>query len=224
MANETSLQKTLSKSLEVKSLKDLVRVRTSEHGVLMIDTSGSMTDTMRNGKQRIQGLREVVIGLQKARPTPMIAFGYAGGGGSGHPLEQGLGSQEVGMVTEVPEALGGRTPLTEAIDFARTCGFSKGVVISDGGPDNRSSAMEAARRFGGQIDVIFVGDEGDPGSVFLEELAKMTGGVRFQGDLSDVKELTGAVIGLLNGEVLEQTDEDDDDEDGDEEDDEDEDD
>lgn len=229
---EKGLMRVAQKSLAVKSLRDLVRARSSENGVLLIDTSISMGAFMRNGKSRIEGLREVVAGLQAKRPTPMIAFGSAP-----VPLAESAEAREmqdresvlsrrfgtVGVVTEVPDAKGGGTPLTEGIDHARELGYGRAVVISDGGPNDRSSAMEAARNFGGQIDVIFVGDPEDGGSIFLEELAKVTGGTRFEGDLSDVKELTGAVIGLLNGEALEQDEngdgDDDDEEDEDDEDD-----
>jgi hypothetical protein len=98
-------------------------------------------------------------------------------------------------------------------------GFGRVVVISDGGPTD--DAMGAAMAFGGRIDVIFVGDPHDAGSYFLDTLAKATGGQRFEGDLSDVKEITGAVVGLLNGEILEEEDDDEDDDDDEDEDDDD---
>lgn len=215
MSNETSLIRTAEKTLSVKSLKDLVRVRTSEIKVLLLDVSGSMKASLRNGKTRIEGLREVVAGIQSRQAVPMIAFGI-------HPhdvLEPTMrGEGEVAMVTEVPDA-SGSTPLAEAIDMARLKGFGQAVVISDGCPNDQHSAMESARQFGGRIDVIFVGNPGEYGSAFLDELAKITGGSRFEGDLAEVKELTGAVIGLLNGEVLEQSDDDEDDDDEDDEDD-----
>src|SRR4051794_11198920 len=202
--SEKSLMRSASKSLEVKSFKDLIRARSAENPVLLIDVSGSMGAFMRNGITRIDGLRQVVAGMLAKRATPMIAFGMATQQFA-HPLEpqQQSRSEEVGFVTEVPDAHGG-TPLAEAIDFARANGYGRAVVISDGQPNYpNSTSLDAARRFGGQIDVIYIGDPGDPGSMFLDELAKATGGQRFEGDLSDVKEITGAVIGLLNGEVLE---------------------
>jgi hypothetical protein len=209
-----SLMRLAEKSSQIKSLRDLVRARTSENSALLIDVSMSMGAMMRNGETRIQGLREVVTGIQNKRPSTMIAFGLCMRE-TDHPLEP---MKEVGFVNEVPEAQGS-TPMGQAIDFAAANGFGRVVVISDGGPTD--DAMGAAGRFGGRIDVIFVGDPGDPGFHFLETLAKSTGGQRFEGDLSEVKEITGAVIGLLNGEVLEEEDEDEDDED-EEEDDEDE--
>jgi CBS domain-containing protein len=205
------------KTTAIKSLKDLVRARTSENSALLIDVSGSMAAFMRNGKTRIAGLREVVAGLQSKRATPMIAFGLKADVPM-HPLEPMVQSEEVGFVTEVPDAHGG-TPMGAAIRMAAQNGFGRLVVISDGGPTD--DAMGAAMEFGGRIDVIFVGDPGSSGSAFLDAMAKATGGQRFEGDLSDVKEITGAVVGLLNGEVLEEEDDDDDDEDDDDDDDED---
>ena len=226
MSNEKSLVRSLESSMTVKSLKDLVRVRATGEVVLLVDVSLSMTDVMRNGKQRIDGLREVVKGMQEKKPVRMIAFGLHPGVGAGpSELERALGipgttgeGPQVGFVDSVPDAQGG-TPMAEGIDFARINGFGRAVVISDGGPNDPNAAMESARQFGGKIDVVYVGDPGDRGSTFLEQLAVATGGTRFEGDLSDVKELTGTVIGLLTGDTLEETD---DDEDEDEDDDDDE--
>jgi hypothetical protein len=187
-------------------------MKSSTNAVLLLDVSYSMNAPMLNGKTRITGLREAVTGILKNRPgTTMAAFGLT------PQIDPPKG--EVEFVTVVPDAQGG-TPLAEAIMFAGTNGFGRCVVISDGAPNDRSAAIDAARTFGGQIDVLFVGDAGDPGSDFLDELARLTGGTRFEGDLSDPKELGTAVIGLLNGEVLEQDDNgDDEDEDEDEDDD-----
>jgi len=213
MSNETfGLVKSLERTSGVKSLRDLVRMKSSTNAVLLLDVSYSMNAPMLNGKTRITGLREAVTGILKNRPgTTMAAFGLT------PQIDPPKG--EVEFVTVVPDAQGG-TPLAEAIMFAGTNGFGRCVVISDGAPNDRSAAIDAARTFGGQIDVLFVGDAGDPGSDFLDELARLTGGTRFEGDLSDPKELGTAVIGLLNGEVLEQDDNgDDEDEDEDEDDD-----
>lgn len=211
------LAKMAEKSMQIKSLKDLVRVRSNENPVLLLDCSGSMDAFMRNGKRRIGGLREVVRDLQVKKVTPMIAFGPR----FDNALEPTQSAYpDCGFVTDVPNPAGD-TWVNRAIDMAAEHGFGRIVLISDGGPNDRHLAMESARRFGGRIDVMYVGDPGDGGSFFLDELAQLTGGTRFEGDLSEPKELTGAIVGLLAGDVLEQ-DEDDEDEDDDEEDEEDE--
>lgn len=187
------IKKSLEQSLGVKSLSDLVRAKTSEEVFLAIDCSGSMGTMLRNGKRRIEGLRTVVSDIQQQRETRMIQFG---------------GDDSVGWVTSVPEP-SGSTPLAEAIEFARTAEAGRLVMISDGYPDNAQRAFDAARAFGGRIDVVFVGDPGDRGEKFLLELASLTGGTSFTGDLGAPKELASGVIGLLTGA----RDEDDDEED-----------
>lgn len=224
MSNNT-LMRAASRSIEVKSLKDLVRARSNENPVLLIDVSGSMGWRMANGKTREQGLNEVVVQMQKQRPTQMIAFGIVGESHDPTGIEPTTGVQIVAMVSEVPPVRSeAGTPMGEAIDFARMKGFGRAVVISDGAPNDRNKAMEAAKQFGGRIDVVYIGDAGDPGSIFLEQLAEATGGSRFEGDLTDVKEITSAVVGLLMGDVELEQDDDDDDEDEDEDDDDDDDD
>lgn len=189
----------LSRTLEVKSLDDLVRAKTTDKVLLLIDVSGSMEYMMRNGKQRISGLRDSVKEIQSSHKTEMIAFGLDVVKGNG---------KEVGFVTIVPDPHGG-TPLHEAIDLARTHQAGRAVVISDGVPDSRPRAMESARSFGGRIDVVFVGNPGEPGEEFLRELAEATGGTSFTGDLSEPKQLGKGIVALLEGA---KEDDDDDDE------------
>lgn len=186
MSNELMRQQ-LEETLEAGSLKALAR--DVENVFLLIDTSGSMEAHMRNGKTRIDGLREVVANIKSAGSVPMIAFG-------------GPYDAQVRFVDVVPDPDGG-TPLAEAILYAKEYGATRVVVISDGAPDSQNRAIDAAHGFGGRIDVAFVGDPGDPGIAFLKELARITGGTQFTGDLSDTKKLTGQVIGLLEGEVEE---------------------
>lgn len=189
MTEQTSLARTnLEKSLKASTLDDLVRVKTSEHVFLLLDCSSSMNERMRNGKKAIEALRDVVKEIQSQRPVQMVAFG---------PDYEG---RTVAFVGSVPAAAGG-TPLDDAILFAKQENAGRIVVISDGCPNSQGAAMEAAKMFGGQIDVVYVGDPGDYGSVFLKALAESTGGTEFDGDLSEPKALGGAVVGLLNGDV-----------------------
>jgi hypothetical protein len=220
----------LEKSLRAKTLKDLVRISDTDNPNLLLDCSGSMNERMRNGKKRIEGLRAVVQNVQAKKPTAMIAFGPTFGFNESkdpnvfNPYEDDAPKdgdryvlpemRVVDFVSEVPEPQGG-TPLHLAIDFARQKGVGRLLLISDGQPNDMALAMTAARNFGGKIDVVYVGDPGDMGSIFLDDLAKATGGQRFEGDLTDVRELENTVIGLLTGEVMEEVD-DDDDEDEDE--------
>lgn len=183
----------LSQTLKVKSLDDLVRAKVAENPSLLIDVSGSMDAFLRNGKTAIDVLRGVVMDITKGRSEVMlIAFGGRDGGAY--------------VVSSVPNA-GGGTPLHKAIDLAREKKIGRAIVISDGCPDNPPAALEAAKIFGGQIDVVYIGDPGGYGEEFLKRLAESTGGAEFTGDLSQPKELTSTIIGLLEGGTDDEDDE-----------------
>lgn len=176
-----TLAKQLSKSLQTGSLADLVRVRQEQNIFLLLDCSGSMGSRMKNGRSRMQGLRETVSSIQSEKEMRMVQFGVG---------------DESTFITSIPDACGG-TPLHQAIIFAKTNQAGRAIVISDGAPDSENAAMDAARSFGGRIDVVFIGDEGEHGEMFLKRLAEATGGESFTGDLSDPKQLAGKIIGLL---------------------------
>lgn len=176
----------LERSLELKSLDALVAASSQDDSFLLMDCSGSMNEGLRNGKTRLQGLREVVADIRKEFEPQMIAF-------SGQWAE---GSCFV--VGDVPQTAGGGTPLSEAIVFAKENGAKRLVVVSDGIPNDPQGTLETARRFGGRIDVVFVGNPGESGSAFLDQLASLTGGSRFEGDLSDTRKLSARIAGLLS--------------------------
>lgn len=187
MSNETTdlVRRQLEESLEAGSLKAMAR--DVEQVFLLIDTSGSMEAPLRNGKRRIDALREIVTDITSKGHVTMIAFG-------------GPYDSQVRFVDTVPEPDGG-TPLAQAIQLAKEYAATRVVIISDGMPDSQSQATDAAHGFGGRIDVAFVGNEGDGGAMFLNELARITGGTQFTGDLGDPKKLTGQIIALLEGDV-----------------------
>lgn len=193
MSNE--LMKMLDRTMSVTSLKDLVRMKDNEKVFILVDCSGSMDAMMQNMKRRIDGLREVVQQLRsQGQSFPLVAFGPAS-----HDFQ-------VAYFTETIPEPGGSTPLHVALDLARMHGAGRAIVISDGWPDLQHEALEAAKRLG-RVDVIYVGNPGtwdfeDPGSAFLNALAQATGGQRYEGNLAEVKQLTGMIKGLLAGEVL----------------------
>lgn len=181
----------LEQSLQLGSLSSVLK--SQENVMLLIDTSGSMASRISNTnqKRRIDALREVVANIKAEGHVPMIAFG-------------GPYDAQVRFVDNVPEPDGG-TPLHVAIPFAKEYGATRLVVVSDGMPDLPEECRIQATAFAGQIDVVFIGEDGETGSFFLDELAQATGGTRMQGDLSDIKKLTSAVIGFLEGAVEEKT-------------------
>lgn len=186
--NNALITSALNKSLTIKTLDDLVRVRTSEVRFLVCDASSSMNCLMRNDQRRIDGLKEVVRQVKEKAAVRLVVF-------------DGNGARLVDNT--VTEPYGG-TPLHEGIRMAKLHGASSCVVISDGEPDSETRAMEAAREFGGRIDVVFVGSEGDYGRLFLRRLAESTGGTESTGDLADSGATSGAIIGLLSSGAEEQ--------------------
>lgn len=182
-----------SSSLEQSNLKEFAR--DVDNVMLLIDTSSSMGICLRDENhnvtttRRIDALREVVNMIRVSGDVPMIAFGG--------PIDA-----TVRFVSDVPEPAGG-TPLAQAILLAKEYGATRVVVISDGAPDNVNDAMEAARAFGGRVDVSYVGNPRDHGETFLKALAAAAGGTQFTGDLRDTKQLSRGIVGLLNGEVEE---------------------
>lgn len=186
----TSELSRLERQLMTTSLKDLMKAD-DEHGVvfLLLDISSSMNSEMRNGKKKIEGLREVVREVKTRGPVQMAVF----------PPHNSAGAAE--FVTSVPHPHGG-TPLAQAIEWCKIEGANRLVVVSDGAPDDREGAKEKAKAFGGRIDVVYVGNPGGKGAIFLKELAEMTGGSHFNGDLSTPKELAPRIAGLLGAGVL----------------------
>lgn len=172
------------------SLDDLLTE--NEVVMLLIDTSSSMQLSVSSefsyvGKKRIDALREVIADIKAEGHVPMIAFG-------------GPYDAQVRFVDDVPNADGG-TPLHLAIPFAAQYGATRVVVISDGHPDLTEQTIEEVKKFGGRVDIVYVGPAGDPGEKFLQQLATMSGGQQFWGDLREIKQLSAKIIGLLGGTV-----------------------
>jgi hypothetical protein len=190
MDNSNALARLAASMTTQNSKKSNVEqfLRGTEEVMLLLDTSGSMAGPINPAepKTRIEGLREAVVEVKQSGSCPMIAFG-------------GPYGQEVRFVDDVPNPSGG-TPMSQAIDLAKTYGATRIVIISDGMPDHKPTTLESARNFGGRIDVVFVGTVNDyeDGKSFLEQLAAMSGG---KTSLADFKQLAGKVVGLLAGDV-----------------------
>jgi Mg-chelatase subunit ChlD len=178
----------LERSLEKRSLSDLVKAR-KQRSLLLVDISGSMGQPIRTGGRKVDALRKVVTALRETHPVPVASFG---------------GGAEVTLVDTIPEPAG-CTPLHKAIDFGATKGATHLVVVTDGQPDSRSYAFDAATRFGGKIDCFYIGDGDDGGAEFCAELAKRTGGsanITDIGDDAGQRQLTRGIAGLLTEAVL----------------------
>lgn len=176
----------LNRSLAKGSLGDLVQART-KRTLLLVDVSGSMAHMIvKTGKRRIDALRGVVADLRSTHNVPVAAFGLRG--------RQPVDLLEGGHIPE-PQ---GSTPLDRGIAYGTEQGANHLVVVTDGEPNSPEAAYEAARHFGGPIDVFFVGDATDYGRHFASELARRTGGKFHFNDLTGApKELAGEIRLLL---------------------------
>ena len=181
LATTKSALDRLNRSLEKSSLDDLVKART-QRALLLVDCSDSMGIRVRTGERRIEALRKVVTTLRETHSVPMAAFGLRG-------------AEPVAVVDSVPEPQGG-TPLDLAIEFGTEQGATKLVIVTDGEPNSEEAALDAARRFGGPIDVFYIGNGNDRGFRFCKELAETTGGTCGLSDLGiggGQKELAGKI-------------------------------
>jgi Mg-chelatase subunit ChlD len=173
----------LNKSMAKSSLDDLVKAKT-RRTLLLVDCSGSMADTIRRtGDRKIDALRKIVDDLRKTHPVPVAAFGVRAPG-------------QVEVVDTVPEPQGG-TPLDLAIEFGQAQGATHLIVVTDGEANDEEAAFTAARRFGHQIDVFYIGNGGDRAAKFCAELAKMNGGTSGVTDLGEPKQLASKLAGLI---------------------------
>jgi Mg-chelatase subunit ChlD len=181
----------LNSAIEKESLDELVRAKT-RRSLLVLDCSGSMGLPVRAGsavfgdnagERRIDALRKVVENVRAQIPVPMATFGPHG--------------QNVELTEVVPEP-GGMTPLHRAIRFGKEQGATHLVIVTDGEPDSEEYAFDAARDFGGPIDVFYVGDPSNARATkFTNELARRTGGQSGMSDLGQPKQLAGKIKGLL---------------------------
>jgi hypothetical protein len=180
--NALTVTDQLSKTTKRSSLDELVAAKT-KRSLLLLDVSGSMDGLVEGTARKIDKLRNVVDTLLQTHPVPMAAFGISGSG--------------VELVERIPEP-SGLTPLHKAIAFGRVQEANHLVVVTDGEPDSKEAAFEEARKFGGPIDVFFVGVAGAPGAAFCAELARRTGGSCGVTDLTgEPKKLAAGIAGLL---------------------------
>jgi Mg-chelatase subunit ChlD len=177
----------LTKSQAKDDLDDFLRG--GRRSLLLIDTSSSMSTATRSGSSRIDVLRDIVRTLRAERNVPTAAFGRF--------MSEDGGFTTVRLVDEVPYPAG-MTPMSDAIDFARREGATHAVIVTDGEPDSEERTMTAARTFANPIDVFYVGDPGQQGEFFAQQLALSTGGTFGTADLGrQAKQLTSKIAGLL---------------------------
>jgi hypothetical protein len=183
----------LESTLQSRSLGDILKEKQAERETfLLLDCSGSMDQVVnpqdRSSGRKIDALRTITTKLREELACPQVAFPIANADGGTIDYAR--------LVDWLPEA-NGSTPLGPAIDYCRDKGARRIILVSDGAPDSEQHALEAARRFGGVIDVCYVGPPGTRGEAFLRELAAACGGQYQTMSLAQPKQIEQKLRGFL---------------------------
>jgi Mg-chelatase subunit ChlD len=138
--------------------------------IILCDVSSSMSEPA-GANRKIDILREALENIWPDLPgASLIAFASTAG--------------PVASPAALPSPNGG-TALHLGLDAAAALCPSKMVVISDGRPDSENSALAAAARLGGVIDVIYCGPDSDTQAIaFMQRLARAGGGRVYVRDIA----------------------------------------
>lgn len=145
-------------------------VKTSSvDAILLLDVSGSMTETLSDGKSKIDHLRTAVKSIDKD-DIKWAAF-------ADEVYRDGSGNTVFGRNDDIPEP-SGETALYKAFDHLnanRFLGFEKIILISDGLPQDEASAITSAKATGIPVDVIYLGND-TAGKDFMQKISEGTSG------------------------------------------------
>lgn len=121
---------------------------------MLLDVSGSMKEQV--GTQRkIDMLRNAVAIYQG--------------------VKQYVFSERVTETQYIPEPHGS-TELHLAFGYLVKANPQKLLVVSDGLPNEPKLSIDAGKALKIPIDVLYIGEFGDPGEIFMKQLAEATGG------------------------------------------------
>ena len=136
----------------------------SADAIVIVDTSASMaTADSRAGKSRYAVAVEELTRLQADLPGKVAVMSFAN-----------QVRFEPGGIPNLPD---GSTDLAAALRFVQVAdGCVQFFVVSDGEPNDGAAALAVAKQFESVINCVYVGPEGGPGSAFLAQLAKASGG------------------------------------------------
>ena len=151
--------------------------------VILADVSDSMGGPASGGQRKIDVLREAVGVAMRSSPALLYVF-----------------SASVRESTGIPEPESS-TNLAQALREVHKLDPGVTLVISDGQPDNKQLAIDAAKMFKGAIDVLYIGPESDLAAIsFMKRLAKAADGHFRTYDvarLGNSPALLGHIAGLL---------------------------
>ncbi len=155
-----NLEKKIGLNFEKMGLND---PETLKKRLFVLDISGSMAEIV-DGKRKIDHLRNI---MEKYPDANMMTFSTR--------------TNFIKKASDIPEPQSS-TDLAYALECVRNNKIlspERLVLISDGEPDSRQSSIAEAIKLGLPIDIIFIGRKGSSGELFMEELAKKTGGQHF---------------------------------------------
>lgn len=134
--------------------------------IVLVDTSSSMLDRdARGGLSRYDTACQELVKLQGSLPGRIAVISFS--------------DYQVFCPDGKPVNLSMGTKLTEALQFVKMADIPpmRFIVISDGYPNEATSALQVASTFVNQIDTIHVGAENDRNGIdFLNKLANAKGG------------------------------------------------
>lgn len=174
------------KDISMNSGASLAETFMGVDALVLVDISASMGDSDCQGDRRRYDVAcEQLVRLQNDLPGKigLIAWGtypYFCPGG-------------------LPKEPAGTTDLSSALDYIKPadgCGI-KIIIISDGEPDDRESALRKAGKFKSKLDCIYVGPEIGYGRLFMQELAAMSGGICASQSVKEIAQLSKTVTQLL---------------------------
>lgn len=160
------LQSLIAQASNQKSDGEVTRLRRRQQGatdavVILADASDSMGNFV-GSRRKIEILRDALAQIWPQSNATLIAF------------------SSLPSFLPDPSALPapfGSTALHLAIDAAQSLKPARTLVISDGQPDEKQAAIEAADKLTGQIDVIYCGSDSDLEAIaFMRQLARRSGG------------------------------------------------
>lgn len=150
---------------------------------ILADCSGSMFEPAAGGKTRYQVLMKALTDLwPELSGATLYGFSYE--------------ATQVAHPSKLPDPSGG-TYLAEAIKCAAMKFLTGVVVISDGIPQCKGSALTEARKLHVPFSTLFVGDPKDTLAVdFMKQLARTTGG---KSEAKDLKNLASPLVNTIRG-------------------------
>lgn len=156
--------------------------------LILIDVSGSMLYQDCGQRTRYEVACDQLVRLQRDNPGKIALVAWS--------------SDAAFCPSGVPSKPSGSTDLVKALTWIKPADGTgiRIIVISDGTPDDPRGALALAANYQSKIDTIYVGPEGlegETGRRFMQDLARVSGGIAVSQDVSQIGLLSETVTKLL---------------------------